>query len=213
MKRIIDLSCELFNCAPVFDADPKTCFKQFQSIKSIGYNILQLSMSSHLGTHVDAPYHFLEYGQTIDKINLSKFIGKANIIDFSNKKIGDLIDICDLEIHRDKFVEDGKIILRTDWGENYFDEIYFTKFPQITIEAAKWIAKTGIHLLGVETPSLNLVKYIEVHKILLEKEIVILEGLINVKEIQGDSTYLIALPLKIRNGDGSPVRAISVNDI
>ncbi len=211
MKRIIDLSCELFNSAPVFDGDPETRFKHFNSIKSIGYNILQLSMSSHLGTHVDAPFHFLEHGQTVDEINLSKFIGRVNIVDMSNKKAGSFIDVCDLEMYSNKFIKSGKVILRTDWGENYPKAIYFKEFPQITVKAAEWISETGISLLGVETPSLNLEEFLKIHKIFLERDMVILEGLTNVKDIRKDSTYLIALPLKIKNGDGSPVRAIAIN--
>ncbi len=210
MCPIVDLSLEIFDKASTFDADPKTEITQFHTIESMGYNIKKLSMSSHLGTHMDAPYHFLAEGKTIDQIDLSKFIGKARIVDFSSKKAGSFIDVEDLIPHREKFTKDARIILRTDWSLEYGKDHFFSHFPQITINAAKWIADKEIGLLGLETPSLNSTDYIPVHQHLLKKQIVIIEALNNVKEIPKEEFKLIALPLRIKHGDGSPVRAVGI---
>lgn len=210
MFDIIDLSCEIYDQSPVFESDPRTFFKKYHKISSFGYNIMQLQMSSHIGTHVDAPYHFIDEGLEIENIDLNKFIGKASVLDFQHKKEGDYIGVDDLLKFKDKFIPGGKVLLRTDWGKHYPDEIFFKMFPQLTIDAAEWIAGTGIELLGLETPSLNTKDYSIIHRILLEKEIVILEGMTNIKAIPSDEAFLIALPLKIRHGDGSPVRAVAL---
>jgi kynurenine formamidase len=196
----------------VFDADPKTSFNRYHTISAFGYNILQLQMSSHIGTHADAPYHFLEDGKKIANVDLDKFVGNASILNFQDKKDGDYIDVADLEKYKDKFVAGGKVLLRTDWGKNYPGDVFFKSFPQLTIAASQWIAETGIELLGLETPSVNATDFAEIHRILLGKEIVILEGLTNLKEIPGDQAFIVALPLKIREGDGSPIRAVAIID-
>jgi arylformamidase len=212
MGKYIDLSLDIFDQAKTFDVDPTTEIIQFNTIDSIGYNISKLCMSSHFGTHVDAPRHFIRDGNTVDKINLSKFVGKAAIIDLSSKKAGEFIDAEDLAPYQSKFQKDAKIILRTDWGFEYGKETYFSLFPRLTKKAGEWIADTGIGLLGLETPSVNPVDYKYIHEVVLDRQIVILEGLTNVRSIPRDEFTLIALPLKVRNGDGSPVRAVALID-
>lgn len=209
MGKYIDLSLDIYDKAKTFDVDPTTEIIQFNTINSIGYNISKLCMSSHFGTHVDAPHHFIRGGITVDKIDLTRFIGKASIIDFSGKEAGECIDVADLIPHQSKFLKDAKILLRTDWGLEYGQNTYFSLFPRLTKEAGKWIADTGIGLLGLETPSVNPIDYKYIHEVLLGREIVILEGLTNLRNIPGDGFTLIALPLRIRNGDGSPVRAVA----
>lgn len=210
MKNFVDLSMLLYDKAEVFELDPKTEFVQYQTIDSLGYNIKKLTMSSHLGTHVDAPNHWLKDGETIENIELSRFIGKAVVIDLSHKKAGSFIDVEDLEPYAHHFSRGAKVVLRTDWGEKYGEDIYFSKFPHITVAAGKWIADKKIGLLGLETPSVNTTDYARIHRDLLNEEIVILEGLTNVKSIPVEEFELIALPLRIKGGDGSPVRAIGM---
>lgn len=209
MGEYIDLSLDIFDKAKTFDVDPTTEIIQFNTIDKIGYNITRLCLSSHFGTHVDAPHHFIRGGKTIDNIAFSSFIGKAVIIDLCYKKAGDIIDTKDLIPHKSRFQKGAKIILRTDWGFEYGKESYFSLFPKLTKEAGDWIADTEIGLLGLETPSVNPQDYQYIHEALLSKEIIILEGLTNVRSIPCDEFTLIALPLKIRNGDGSPVRALA----
>lgn len=210
MSHIVDLSLTLYDKAKVFDLDPKTEFEQYHTIDSLGYNIKRLTMSSHIGTHVDAPNHFLEDGKTIEDVALSKFVGEATIIDLSHKKAGSVIDVSDLMPHESSFKKDAKVLLRTDWGLEYGKDAYFSQFPRITIAVAEWIAEKKIGLLGLETPSVNPDDYARIHQILLGEEIVILEGLVNLKELPSTEFELIALPLKIGGGDGSPVRAIGM---
>ena len=210
MRNIVDLSLMLYDKARVFELDPKTDFEQYHTIDSLGYNIKRLTMSSHIGTHVDAPNHFLKDGKTIDQVALSKFVGNATVIDLSHKKEGSIIDVEDLAPYESYFKKDAKVLLRTDWGQKYGEDIYFSQFPRMTIAAAKWIAEKKIDLLGLETPSVNPMDYARIHQDLLREEIVILEGLVNLKKIPCEEFELIALPLKIEGGDGSPVRAIAM---
>lgn len=210
MSVYIDLSLDIYDNAKTFDVDPATEIIQFNTIDSIGYNITRLCLSSHFGTHVDAPHHFIRGGEPIDKIELSAFVGKAAIIDLSRKKAGDCIDTQDLIPHQEKFYKGAKVVLRTDWGLEYGRDVYLSQFPRLTKEAGKWIADTEIGLIGLETPSVNPQDYEYIHKVILEKRIIILEGLTNICNIPCEEFTLIALPLKVRGGDGSPVRAIGV---
>ena len=116
MSVYIDLSLDIYDKARTFDVDPATEIIQFNTIDSIGYNITRLCLSSHFGTHVDAPHHFIRGGETVDKIELPAFVGKAVIIDLSGKKAGDCIDTDDLIPYKEKFQKDAKVIFTDRLG-------------------------------------------------------------------------------------------------
>jgi len=207
---IIDLSMDIYHGAPTFAPDPKCAVIVHHTIESFGYNITQLSMSTHQGTHLDAPFHFIDGGRTVDQLDLNKVIGEALLVDLSHKKPKEPITPDDFAHVADRIKEGTRLIYRTDWHEQFPHKHYFSDFPYMTIELAKWLAERKIALIGMDVPTPNPTDYDPVHKILLGAEIVIVEGLANLRDIPQPNFFFMAAPLRIRGRDGSPVRALAI---
>jgi kynurenine formamidase len=181
-----------------------------------GFNTTKLHLYSHAGTHVDAPRHFLNEGRTLDQVDLNKCIGPARVIDLSDKAANSFITVADLTPHAAKIGQGSRLLLRTDWSRHVDLPDYRTHFPRISAELAHWLVGRGIWLLGLEMPSVASLQIYEelreVHQILLRGEVVIVECLANLHEL-AEEVYFIATPLKVRQGDGCPVRAIAIEGI
>ena len=212
-KEVIDISIDIYDGAPSFPGDTPCEVEPYHTIEESGYNTTRLALSSHHGTHLDAPLHFVADGAPVDRLDLAKCVGPALLVDLSAKKAGEPIDLSDLEPYRDRIGPGSRVVIRTGWDRVYPDPRYFTDFPYITLELARWLADRGIALLGMDMPTPNgnsLQATTDVHQALLEAEVVIVEWLARLEEIPGDEFYFIAAPLKIRGRDGSPVRALAL---
>jgi kynurenine formamidase len=178
-----------------------------------GYNTTTLTLYSHAGTHMDAPRHFLDGGRTIDRLDLEKCVGPAMVIDLSHKAPNSLITVDDLAAHHDRIGRGSRLLLRTDWDLHAEQPDYRTSFPRISLELATWLVGRGVWLVGLETPSVaslqDKAELTAVHQTLLAGEVVIVECLANLRDLPPHVT-LIALPLKIDQGDGSPIRAVAL---
>lgn len=211
--RIIDLSHEIYHGTPTFPLDPKTGVLVHHTIASMGYNITQLIVSTHLGTHLDAPYHFFDDGCTVDALDLSKCVGPARVIKLAGKGPGTEITVDDLARFEGCFVPGARIIINIGWYKLYPKDLYFTGMPGFTADCARWIAGRKIAMLGLDIPGVHLRDYEEIHKILLGTEIVIVEALNNLDEISKEEVFFVGAPLKIRGRDGSPVRALAIEGL
>ncbi len=109
-----------------------------------------------------------------------------------------------------------RLLLRTDWHKTYGTSQYRDALPRISAELAKWLVDRGVTMIGVEPPSVADVNQIDeltdVHEILLRGNVLIVEGLANLDQLTHEFVEFIALPLKISGGDGSPVRAIAIEE-
>ena len=109
-----------------------------------------------------------------------------------------------------------RLLLRTDWSKQYGTDSYRQELPRISIELARWLVDRQVALVGVEPPSVadvnNLTELTDVHQTLLRGNVVIVEGLVNLDQIQREQVQFIALPMKVVQGDGSPVRAVVLED-
>lgn len=208
--RFVDLSVDIYHGAPNFAWDPKCAVIVHNTTETIGYNMTQLSIATHQGTHLDAPFHFLDDGKTVDQLELSRCVGQAILVDLTHKKPKEAIGVSDFAPYGDKIGEGTKVIYRTDWFKQLPDRRYFTDFPYMTVELAQWLADCKIGLIGMDVPTPNPTDYDPVHKILLGAEIVIVEGLANLGEIGAGEFFFAAAPLRIRGRDGSPVRAYAM---
>lgn len=213
MRKIVDLSHPLEEGQPNFSLDPKIRVSPFHTIAKIGYNLTELSLSTHQGTHLDAPFHFFDDGTTVDLMDLNRFIGPATLIDFAPN--GFLEDRTPLTVslfqaHAAAFQPGARIVYRTGWDRMFGKVEFFTHFPTLTLEAARWIASRKIALLGMDTPTPS-ADWVECHHILLAKgtEITIVEGLTRLEQLPSQFTF-IGLPLNIKGRDGSPIRAVGV---
>jgi arylformamidase len=215
MPKLIDLSHPLEHGQLNFPFDPKIAVVVHNTTASIGYNMTQISMATHQGTHLDVPYHFYDDGRTVDQMPLDRFYGPASLVDLapgSHLPAKTPITLDMLEPHAKKFQSGAKIIYRTGWDRTFGTPECFSDFPTLTLEAAQWIAQRRIGLLGMDTltPSTD---WKTVHLTLLAPrvEIVIVEGLTNLENVPEQFTF-VGFPLNIKGRDGSPIRAVALVD-
>jgi len=156
--KIIDLTLTISNKIPTFPGSPQPNFIPWEKIKDDGYNLELLFLSSHTGTHLDAPYHFLEKGAKIHEISLKKLVSNAVLIK-SRKKSNESVtktDIQKFEKKHGKIASFSSVIFYTGWQRNLQKKYYFTKNPGLSVSAAKYLASKKISLVGIDSPSIDL---------------------------------------------------------
>ena len=211
--KILDLTLTISNKTPAFPGSPHPHFIPWERIKDDGYNLELLFLSSHTGTHLDAPYHFLEKGAKIHEISLKKLVSNAVLIK-SRKKSNESVtktDIQKFEKKHGKIASFSSVIFYTGWQRNLQKKYYFTKNPGLSVSAAKYLASKKISLVGIDSPSIDLGtdSKFSVHQIFAKKGMLIVENLTNLEKIKSSKFHLVVLPLKLKNATGSPVRAIA----
>lgn len=181
-----------------------------------GRETRKITMGTHTGTHVDAPRHFIQQGKTIEELPLDSFYGPATLLDFSH--LPDKTEI-DIEMFKslagDKVAE--RLIFRFDWCQRLDSLEYYSHHPFLSEDLCEYLVSHGVKLIGTDAPMpdnpLNgrgSEKDSPNHTILLSAGVVILEYLVNLNQIDTSEFILSALPLKIENGDGAPVRAVAI---
>ena len=194
--KIIDISQEVFS-SKIYDGDPAPSGEKIKDMNNGEvYNLSVLSMCAHNGTHVDAPLHFINEGKSIDEIALEHFVGECFIAHFD----GDLFDENALDILEKarRVGADKRIIIKGN--------------ATVTESAACVFAEAKILLLGSESQSVGPVKSpMTVHKILLSSDVVLLEGVV-LKNVDEGRYFLNCAPLNLRNFEGSPCRAILIEE-
>ena len=210
----IDLTLEISNKLPSFPGSPSPQFISWADKKSDGYNLELIFFSSHSGTHLDAPYHFVEKGVSIDKIPLSKLIINAVVCRVKkdpNEPITQR-DIIDFETRSGAIHPNMAVVFETEWSKSIAKKDYFTRNPGLSAAAARYLLKKKVSLVGIDSPSIDIGKdsKFPVHHILLKGGVLILENLCNLGKIPRSYFKLIVLPLKLRGATGSPVRAVAI---
>jgi arylformamidase len=206
---LVDLSHPLVHGQQTFPMDPKLSIMSHGTTKTLKYNISHISMSSHQGTHLDAMYHFLDDGKTLDQMPLDWFYGPARVLRIP-KNAGEEITKADFERYEKYLVPEAKVIIETGWHKAFGQENFFEEFPSITQEAARYLASRRIRMIGMDMPTPSR-DWFEVHHILLasDVEMVIVEALANLDQVPDEFTF-IGFPLNFVGRDGSPIRAVAV---
>lgn len=230
MIEIIDLSQEIFSGMPVFNGLPEVkisihnTHEEWEGItdsKIISPSVNRLELGEHTGTHVDAMNHMTRQnrGQSIDTMPLSMFYTEGVCLDFSHKKLQELIEPYELDEACKKAKIDIKkgdtILLYTDHYRKTYGTNNWIKGPGISAESANWLGNKNIAAFGVETmsPGVPKVSNKDVHRICGEIGFTHYENMINLHLLIGRGRFrFIGLPLKIRGGTGSPVRAVAIFD-
>lgn len=213
MLRLVDLSQDIYDGAPTFEPDPKTHIRAHLTIADLNYNMTEIVMSTHYGTHLDAPYHFFDDGRTVENLDVRKGFGLAHVLDFSHKKARQPIDIEDFKPYEHLATPGSRLIFNTGWDKVLPDPDYFGGQPYLTVELSTWLAKQGVACIALDTPTTYPAEYTASHHSLLNAaaEVLIIEGLRGLDRLTGSQVILIALPLRIRGRDGSPCRAMAID--
>lgn len=179
-----------------------------------GWNAQTLQIYSHAGTHMDAPFHFEVNDSFIDNYPVDRFFVTCWVLKLQNIGKSHLITIDVISSISDKIKSGEGLIFHTGWSKYIGQPEYRDDLPRISNELAKWLVNRGIRLIGVEPPSIadvnNLEELSEIHRILLEGDVIIVEGLTNLESITSEKVEMVALPLKIEGGDGAPCRVIAI---
>jgi kynurenine formamidase len=228
MVEIIDLSQEIFSGMPVFSGLPQVKISVYATHEEwdgitgsdvISPAVNRLEMGEHTGTHVDALNHMARQyrGQSIDTMPLSMFYTEGICLDLSHKGLRDLIEPADLEqaLSMAGLVIKGgdTVLLYTDHYRRFYETDNWHNGPGISTASARWLGQQGIAAFGVETasPGVPHVSNKEVHHICGELGFTHYENLVNLYRLTGRGRFrFIGLPLKIRGGTGSPVRAVAI---
>lgn len=201
-KKIIDISMELSNGTPEWPGDMPFSYELSVTKQQSGsVNVGKLQSSTHIGTHVDAPFHYDDQGIKIHELPLDIYLSKAQVVDVS-----ELSKISSADL---KPLEEGvtALLLKTvSWKDRSKFPEYWPVFDE---SIAEWMADNGVRLLGVDVPSVDseTSKELPMHQAMNRHQRFILEGII-LDDVAEGIYRLAALPLKIKGAEGSPVRAI-----
>ena len=214
--KFIDLTLPISEKIPTFPGSPQPIFIQWENIKDDGYNLELLFLSSHTGTHLDAPYHFLEKGKKIHEISLKRLIINAILVKI--RKRGDQpitkTDIQKFEKKHGKIPNESTVIFWTNWQKMIKNDSYFVKNPGLSVTAAKYLISKKTNLVGIDSPSIDLgkEKRFLVHHLFAKNDVLIVENLANLDKIKSWKFQLAVLPMKLKNATGAPVRAVGIID-
>ena len=197
MKTFYDATHELSEDTPVYPGDIEPRFSQEDCGQ---YLLTGLQMSTHSGTHIDAPSHYLKNEESIDRIPLAALIGPCRVLDLSHAS-GEISEI-DL---KGRITAAPRILLKTGYN---FKGLFDPEYTSLGISAARAISAKGIVAVGIDSPSIEKFHGTgEVHHELLGRGIVVIEYLDLARVPEGEY-QMIALPLRLRGLDGSPARVV-----
>lgn len=224
--KVIDLSQEIYQGMSVFPMHQPTFIMTNMTheenmkktgSKTLGFSARNLLISEHGGTHSDAVWEYKSSGKTIENMPLEYFFGSAICIDLSNIPYSRYIEIKDIEISlkdSNLQIEKGDILLMYTghYDRNFNTDKWQTEYSGLSYDAAKYLAISGVVNIGVDAPAIDHPKDLNFsgHLVCGEYDITNTENLCNLDQLVGKRFLYFGLPLKIREGSGSPIRAIAL---
>jgi kynurenine formamidase len=200
---LLDLIHPFSSNTPVFPGDPKPEITQSAFLETHGFNDFTVKMGMHVGTHIDAPLHFIAGGKKLSDFGPDKFIGRGLLLDARG---GAQIDSTLL---KESAINPGDILLvHTGWGGRFHEPEYFKEYPVLTEDFARAVIKAGVKIVALDTCSPDRAPY-EVHKILLAADVLIVENGTNFEKLLGVPSFeVIALPPFFET-EAAPVRLVA----
>ena len=201
--KLHDISRPIHTGMPVWPGDTPADFKLVATLpQGSAVNVGRLLMSVHAGTHGDAPFHYNQTGAKMDEVPIETFIGPARVVDVRGHGV---ITIALLAAQ--DFSATPRVLFKSDsWTD---PAVFPATWPLLAADVPVWLSARGVKLIGMDVPSVDQLnsKDLPIHHALDAAGIIILENL-DLREVSPGGYELIALPLKIKGGDGSPIRAI-----
>lgn len=200
---IIDLTMPIDNKTPNWPGDPEIIIKQASTVEKDGIGKKTLQFHSHFSTHIDAPSHMIVKGKTLSDYSIDKFVGECIVLDVRGQK----------EIETDLSIvkENDIVFFFTGHSDKAYDPHYFKNNPVITEKTANELVKKKIKIVGLDSSTPDNEPY-TLHKLFFKHDILIVENLVNLRNLAGKRFQCYILPLKIKDGDGAPCRVIGVTE-
>ncbi len=208
--RVIDLTRKITHEMLNFPGEPRPGFVHFGAVGDIGFRCTQVLMPTHFGTHTDAYTHFLPGSVSIDRMDPAQYVGPAAVLDVRKRPDATRVTQGDLEAAWPAGCRARRVLVNTGWGERVKGPGYFKGFPGIEVEAARWLIRRKVIMLGLDLPSVHPKEYKAVHELLFRANVAVTEGLINLSRLPRDEVFFVGLPLALAGLDGSPIRAVAV---
>jgi len=223
-RRIVDLSHPLDTTTPAFPGDPRVEITVIDStgpaegataVRALGgseggprhVNVSRLAMSLHSGTHLDAPFHFIHGGDTVDAIAIARCVGPATLLRLDPPP--NVIERAHLRTEETSLRRTRRLVIDSGWHRRWRAPDYFSAHPVLSGDAARFLVEIGVTLVGVDFPSVDRDPF-PAHLELLGAGLLIVENLTGLGELGPGEFELHAVPLAISGRDGSPVRAFAI---
>jgi len=207
---IYDVSVQLSNDLPAWPSGPRIRLESTPHLsrdKSYTIHETFIQISSHMGTHIDAPYHFVENGKRLNEIPLERLVGKATVAEISGVR-----SISKRELLPLKWEGVERVLFKTENSKHWHDGSFYEEFVYLEPEGARFLVERGIQLVGIDYLSIEKFRAEKhlTHFTLLEKDVVIIEGL-DLSHVAPGEYSMVALPLNLLGTDGGPTRVILIN--
>ena len=203
--KIYDVTVPISKNLPVYPGDPPVKVTRRATIdkNDAKYNLSRYSFGSHVGTHVDAPFHFIADGKTVDQLPLELLMGRARVVEVTSPRIDEAA------LKEFDFTADARVLFKTRNSYLWSQPQFVQDYVYITPGAARVLVNEGIKLVGIDYLSVEKFgsETFDTHLTLLGAGTLIIEGL-DLREIEPGDYELICLPMKFQGGDGSPARVI-----
>ncbi len=211
---LIDLSHPIVTGMPVYPGTENIGIEQSSDIPSHGFREKRFCLNSHTGTHMDAPAHMIADGKTLDQLPIDQFMGSACVYRHP-AATADVITVEHLRPWHELLRKVEFLLICTGWDRNWGTPEYFTGFPVLSAQAAKWLCEFNLKGVGLDTLSADRLdsRDFEVHMHLLHHNVVIIENLRNLQRVPDQPVLFSCLPIPLADADGAPVRAVVVVDM
>lgn len=207
--RVIDLTRRITPSMKVFPGSPRPSFIQWSRFESHGYDSEVMFMSTHTGTHVDAPSHFAPGLESIDRIPANRLVCNAVLVR-APKKANQLVEPGDFA--GEQIRKGDAVVIASGWEKHVTKSNYMTENPGLSGRAAKYLVGKKINAVGIDGPSIDAGSdgRFAAHNILLPRNVLIVENLCNVSKITAGRFTLVLSPLKLGGATGSPARTLAI---
>ena len=216
VQGVVDLSRRVDDATQVYPGDPEVRLEPATTLADHGVNVLGVHIGSHSGTHVDAPYHFVEGGARIDELDPRLFVGPATVLDVRGKGQRERVTAEDLRPYENRLSGGVIAVVRTGWEEHYGTPLYYDH-PFLDLGAAQLLLDAGVRTVAVDALNVDATVLegeqpdgYPAHHLILGAGGVIAENLANLGAIDFPEPLISLLPIKLGGSDGAPVRAVAM---
>jgi kynurenine formamidase len=214
--KAIDLTLEITSDMITFPGYPKPTLLKWSKFETQGYMSEVAFLSTHTGTHMDAPYHFTPNGPTIDQIEVQRYICNDALLIKIQKSSNQLITRNDIESNsKYEIKEKDTIVFSTGWEKEIRQKNkYIRNNPGLSKDAAEYLVEKRVNAVAIDCPSIDVGNESEfvAHENLLSHDILVVENLCNLHKFSNNKINLIITPLKFVGASGSPIRAIGIEE-
>ena len=204
MPRIHDISVPLAAGMTTYPGDPPFAIERVQRFGDSPYELSRLALSTHTGTHVDAPRHFIPGGASVDQLPLEILLGKARVVELQSRERVERADLEALDLR-----DDLRVLLKTRMSGQLLKPGYHQDHVHLSEDAALYLAQAGIKLVGFDYLSIDRSGSADFpsHQALLGAGVVVVEGL-DLSEVEPGEYDMTCLPLRVGGGDAAPARVV-----